>query len=96
MNREPWSGCYKVSVGCTYCYFYGPFSKRYGQYTIHKTVDFDKPTTITSEDKPKIGYSGCIRSAIASGRVVAACSASGVVKGFGLINMEALMGVANE
>ena len=33
MNWEPWTGCYKVSDGCTYCYFYGPYSKRCGQNT---------------------------------------------------------------
>ncbi len=36
-------GCYPKSDGCTYCYFYGPYSKRYGQNTIVKTEDFDKP-----------------------------------------------------
>ena len=25
MNWEPWTGCYKASDGCTYCYFYGPY-----------------------------------------------------------------------
>ena len=43
MNWEPWTGCYKISDGCTYCYLYGPFSKRYGQNDIIKTNEFDKP-----------------------------------------------------
>lgn len=29
----------KSSDGCTYCYLYGPFSKRYGQNDIIKTND---------------------------------------------------------
>ncbi len=41
MNWEPWTGCYKVSEGCTNCYFYGPHAKRYGQNTIEKTDKFD-------------------------------------------------------
>ncbi len=43
MNWEPWTGCYKVSEGCTYCYFYGPYSKRFGQNTVQKTEQFDWP-----------------------------------------------------
>lgn len=43
MNWEPWTGCYKISDGCTYCYFYGPYSKRYGQNNIEKTDKFDWP-----------------------------------------------------
>ena len=43
MNWEPWTGCYPVSDGCTYCYFYGPYAKRYGQNTIEKTDKFDWP-----------------------------------------------------
>ena len=41
MNWEPWTGCYKASDGCTYCYFYGPYAKRYGQNIIEKTDKFD-------------------------------------------------------
>lgn len=37
MNWEPWTGCYKISEGCTYCYFYGPHAIRYGQNVIEKT-----------------------------------------------------------
>lgn len=43
MNWEPWTGCYKISEGCTNCYFYGPRAKRYGQNTIEKTDKFDWP-----------------------------------------------------
>jgi protein gp37 len=43
MNWEPWTGCYKASDGCTYCYFYGPHAKRFGQNTITKTDKFDWP-----------------------------------------------------
>ncbi|MDQ0362085.1 DUF5131 family protein [Breznakia pachnodae] len=43
MNWEPWTGCYKISDGCTNCYFYGPHAKRYGQNTITKTDKFDWP-----------------------------------------------------
>lgn len=43
MNWEPWTGCYKVSDGCTYCYFYGPHAKGYGQNTVQKTDKFDWP-----------------------------------------------------
>ena len=43
MNWEPWTGCYKVSDGCTNCYFYEPHGKRYGQNTIQMTDQFDWP-----------------------------------------------------
>lgn len=43
MNWEPWTGCYKISDGCTNCYFYGPTAKRFGQNTITKTDRFDWP-----------------------------------------------------
>ena len=49
MNWEPWTGCYGVSDGCTYCYFYGPYSKRYLQNTVKKTAEFDKPLRKTSK-----------------------------------------------
>lgn len=54
MNWDPWTGCYKVSEGCTYCYYYGPYSKRYGQNAIQKTVEFDKPIAMTAKGAPKI------------------------------------------
>ena len=66
MNWEPWTGCYKVSDGCTYCYFYGPHSKRYGQNTITKTEEFDKPIAMTAKGTPKI----------ISGKIVATCFAT--------------------
>ena len=66
MNWEPWSGCYKVSDGCTYCYFYGPYSKRFGQNEIQKSDDFNKPVKKTA----KGGY------AIKSGKIVATCFSS--------------------
>jgi protein gp37 len=43
MNWEPWTGCYKASDGCTYCYFYGSYAKRFGQNTITKTDKYDWP-----------------------------------------------------
>ena len=54
MNWEPWTGCYKVSDVCTYCYFYGPYSKRFGQNTVQKTGEFDKPIATTAKGTPKI------------------------------------------
>lgn len=66
MNWEPWTGCYKVSDGCSYCYFYGPFSKRYGQNSVHKTNEFDKPIAKTSKGIYKLQ----------SGKMVATCFAS--------------------
>lgn len=66
MNWEPWTGCYKESDGCTYCYYYGLFSKRYGQNRVYKTPEFDKPIAKTSKGKDKIQ----------SGKIVATCFAS--------------------
>jgi protein gp37 len=66
MNWEPWTGCYKISNGCTYCYFYGPFSKRFGQNNVQKTSEFDKPVAKTAKGKYKIQ----------SGKIVATCFAS--------------------
>lgn len=66
MNWEPWTGCYKISDGCTYCYFYGPFSKRFGQNNVHKTNEFDKPIAKTIKGIDKIQ----------SGKIVATCFAS--------------------
>lgn len=43
MNWEPWTGCYKLSEGCSNCCFYGPHAKRYGQNTIEKTDKFNWP-----------------------------------------------------
>jgi len=66
MNWEPWTGCYKISDGCTNCYFYGPYSKRSGQNNIHKTDEFDKPIAKTTKGLDKIK----------SGKIVATCFAS--------------------
>lgn len=66
MNWEPWTGCYKISDGCTYCYFYGPFSKRFGQNNVHKTNEFDKPIAKTTKGLDKIQ----------GGKIVATCFAS--------------------
>jgi protein gp37 len=66
MNWDPWTGCYKISDGCTYCYYYGPFSKRYGQNNVLKTNEFDKPIAKTKKGTPKI----------LPGKIVATCFAS--------------------
>ena len=66
MNWEPWTGCYKVSDGCTYCYYYGPYSKRHGQNSISKTDDFNKPISKNAKGTLKIP----------SGKIVATCFAS--------------------
>ena len=66
MNWEPWTGCYKVSDGCTYCYYYGPYSKRFGQNTVQKTNEFDKPLSKTGKGKYRIP----------GGKIVATCFAS--------------------
>jgi protein gp37 len=66
MNWEPWTGCYPASDGCAYCYFYGSYSKRYGQNTITKTTEFDKPILKTVDGAYKIQ----------SGKIVATCFAS--------------------
>jgi len=66
MNWEPWTGCYKVSDGCDYCYYYGPYSKRFGQNAVHKTDQFDKPLAKTAKGTYKIP----------AGKIVATCFAS--------------------
>jgi len=66
MNWEPWTGCYKVSEGCKYCYFYGPYSKHYGQNTVQKTSEFNKPIATTKKGTSKIG----------SGKILSTCFAS--------------------
>jgi len=66
VNWEPWTGCYKASDGCTYCYFYGPYAKRFGQNTITKTEEFQKPLLRNKKGEYKI----------ASGKIVATCFAS--------------------
>ena len=66
MNWEPWTGCYQLSDGCAYCYFYGPYSKRHGQSTIQKTGEFDKPLQKTAKGENRIK----------GGKIVATCFAS--------------------
>ena len=66
MNWEPWTGCYKVSDGCDYCYFYGPYAKRYGHNTIEKTDKFDWP--IRKNVKGEYNIKG--------GKILATCFAS--------------------
>jgi len=45
MAWEPWTGCYAANDGCKYCFYYGPYSKRYGQNTVVRADDreFYKP-----------------------------------------------------
>jgi len=66
MNWDPWTGCYKISEGCTYCYYYGPYSKRFGQNIVEKTNEFDKPIAKTKKGTDRIQ----------SGKIVATCFAS--------------------
>ena len=66
MNWDPWTGCYAVSEGCAYCYYYGPYSKRFGQNSVEKTDDFHKPVSLAANGKPRI----------ASGKIVATCFSS--------------------
>ena len=66
MNWEPWTGCRPISDGCTYCYFYGPYSKRHGQNTVQRTPDFEKPLL----QNAKGGYR------IPGGKTVATCFAT--------------------
>lgn len=54
MVWEPWTGCYKISDGCTYCYYYGPYSKRCGQNEVVKTEDFNKPIETVYMPRKKI------------------------------------------
>jgi protein gp37 len=63
MNWEPWTGCYSASDGCTYCYFYGPYSKRHGQNEVYKTNEFHKPIEKNAKGVLKIP----------SGKIVATC-----------------------
>jgi protein gp37 len=54
MIWEPWTGCYKISDGCTNCYYYGPYSKRCGQNEVVKTDDFYKPIETVYMPRKKI------------------------------------------
>ncbi|WP_139651433.1 DUF5131 family protein [Raoultibacter phocaeensis] len=66
MNWDPWTGCHQTSEGCTYCFYYGPYSKRHGQNTIAKTAEFDKPIARNAKGAPRI----------AGGKTVITCFAS--------------------
>lgn len=71
MAWEPWTGCYKVSDGCTYCYYYGPYSKRFGQNNIVKTDDFNKPIETIYMPRKKI-----TKYKMAGGKVCNTCFAT--------------------
>lgn len=66
MNWEPWTGCYKISDGCTNCFYYGPNAKRYGQNTVIKTDKFDLP--ISKDKKGEYSLKG--------GKIIATCFAT--------------------
>lgn len=66
MNWEPWTGCYKISDGCTNCFYYGPNAKRYGQNTVKKTDKFDLP--IRKDKKGEYSLKG--------GKIIATCFAT--------------------
>ena len=70
---EPWSGCYGVSEGCKYCYYYGPYSKRYGQNVIVRANDneFYKPLETVYMPRKKV-----TKQTIPSGKSVGVCFAS--------------------
>ena len=66
MNWEPWTGCYQISDGCTYCYFYGPYSKRYGQNIIQKTDKFDWPIRTNAKGRYNIKGNKTLATCFAS------------------------------
>ena len=66
MNWEPWTGCTPYSEGCKYCYYYGPYAKRYGQNEVTKTDKFDWP--VRRNAKGELGIKG--------GKTVATCFAT--------------------
>lgn len=66
MNWEPWTGCTPYSEGCKYCYFYGPYAKRYGQNEVKKTDKFDWP--IRKNAKGEYNIKG--------GKILATCFAT--------------------
>ena len=68
MAWEPWTGCYAASDGCKYCYYYGLYSKRYGQNTIVKTDEFYKPVETIYMPKKKI-----TKYKLESGKTVNTC-----------------------
>ncbi len=68
MGWEPWTGCYKISDGCIYCYYYGPYSKRCGQNEVVKTDEFYKPIETIYMPRKKI-----TKYKIESGKTVGTC-----------------------
>ncbi|MDD5936552.1 MAG: DUF5131 family protein [Clostridiales bacterium] len=66
MNWEPWTGCSPYSTGCKYCYFYGPYAKRYGQNEVKKTDKYDWP--IRKNAKGEYNIKG--------GKILATCFAT--------------------
>lgn len=66
MNWEPWTGCTPCSEGCKYCYYYGPYAKRFGQNTVTKTDRFDWP--VRKNAKGEL----CVKD----GKTVATCFAT--------------------
>ncbi len=66
MNWEPWTGCYPMSDGCTYCYFYGPHAKRHGQNTIQKTDKFDWPVRTNAKGEYNIKGSKILATCFAT------------------------------
>ena len=70
---NPWDGCYKASDGCTYCYFYGPYSKRHGCNQVVKADDreFNKPLETIYMPRKKI-----TKPVIESGKTVGVCFSS--------------------
>lgn len=75
MNWEPWTGCYKVSEGCDNCYFYGPYSKRFGQNTIQKTDKFDWPVRTNAKGQYNIKGDKILATCFASDFFVAEADA---------------------
>lgn len=39
MNWEPWTGCYKISDGCTNCYFYGSMQNAMAKAQYKKQIN---------------------------------------------------------
>lgn len=66
MNWEPWTGCVPYSEGCKYCYYYGPYAKRFGQNEIIRTDKFDLPIRRNAKGEWHIP----------SGKTVATCFAT--------------------
>ncbi|MCI6715223.1 MAG: phage Gp37/Gp68 family protein [Lachnospiraceae bacterium] len=66
MNWEPWTVCSPYSEGCKYCYFYGPYAKRYGQNEVKQTDKFDWPVRRNAKGEL------CIKG----GKIIATCFAT--------------------